>query len=262
MNRIKKWVAMVLAASFVFLLAGCCGPQTPADKGYIEIDGTYCIYNADGLAAWIQAAKSDPSTGCMLLDNITLPAGTELEQVGEYAYEPFVGNFNGNGKTISGLTQPIFGFVGEGGVVANLSLDVNINLKGENGTSYNYIGGVTQQNYGGTISSCTVNGNITVDTYVGCNIGGIAGINTKNGVMKSCVSRVNITAITSDTEANVGGIVGYNNIFGTIKNCTATGKLSATSTKTSNIGGIAGTGYGAITDCSNKTDAAEEIGNS
>lgn len=259
MNRIKKWVAMVLAASFVFLLAGCCGPQTPADKGYIERDGEYYVYNADGLAAWIEATKTAPDTDCLLLDNITIPADMELDQVGVYKVdnEQYEGTFNGNGKTIRGLTKPIFVHIGENGVVTNLNLEVNINLTSFPGTSYNFIGGLVENN-AGRIENCTVTGSVSTNTtYTPCQVGGIAGYNTMSGTIYNCRSEANVTATSpnSDGIVNVGGIVGRND--GTVRGCVASGNISGSAT-TKNLGGIAGADYGTVKSCTNKTNIPDE----
>lgn len=262
MNRIKKWVAMVLAASFVLLLAGCCGPQTPADKGYMMYDDTYLVYSADGLAAWIEAARNDPSTDCMLLDNITIPAGMKLEQVGTSLIdeEQYVGTFNGNGKTISGLTSAIFGYLGEGGLITNLTLEVNIALESVPGiTSYTYVGGMVEDNWGGRIEKCTVRGSISTNTnYTPCHVGGIVGYNTK-GVIYNCRSEADVAAVSSasNSKANVGGIAGSNE--GSVKGCVATGNISG-SADMKRIGGIVGYDRGSVTNCANRTNVGDEIG--
>lgn len=267
MKVFKKMVALVLAASFVFLLAGCCGPQTPADKGYMMYDDSYLVYSADGLAAWIQAAKTDPGTDCMLLDDIIIPAGMELEQVGVSLFdkEQYVGTFNGNGKTISGLTSAIFGYLGEGGLITNLTLEVNIALESVPGiTSCTYVGGMVEDNRGGRIENCTVKGSVSTSTiYSPCHVGGIVGYNTTSGTVYNCRSEVNVTATCSDANGvvNVGGIVGRSD-SGSVQGCVATGSISGSAT-TENLGGIVGASYGSTTvkSCTNRTNIIDEIGN-
>lgn len=267
MKGFKKMVALVLAASFAFLMAGCCGPQTPADKGYMMYDDTYLVYSADGLAAWIEAARNDPSTDCMLLDNITIPAGMKLEQIGASLIdeEQYVGTFNGNGKTISGVTSTIFGYLGEGGLITNLTLEVNIALESVPGiSSYNCVGGMVEDNRGGRIENCTVKGSVsTSTTYSPCHVGGIVGYNTTGGTVYNCRSEVNVTATSSDANGvvNVGGIVGRND-GSSVRGCVATGNISGSAT-TENLGGIVGASYSASTikGCTNQTNIIKEIGN-
>jgi len=102
----------------------------------------------------------------------------------------------------------------------------------------NYIGGIAAYNYG-TIDNCTVTGTISGEGWVG----GIAGQNNENGVIRYSSSAATIEC----TASNIGGIVGDNT--GTVSFCFSTGNVSGRDS----VGGIVGftagfTGSGTIED--------------
>ncbi|MBE8951558.1 MAG: hypothetical protein SR1Q7_00230 [Quinella sp. 1Q7] len=118
----------------------------------------------------------------------------------------FNGTFDGAGFTISNLkistggnNVGLFGYVGEGGTIMNVTLD-NVNVSG--GDS---VGGLIGANRG-TIENCTVSGKVTgtgtgSDSYVG----GLVGRNNTGTVSgNTAISNV------SGTGNGVGGLVGYN----------------------------------------------------
>ncbi|MBQ8674102.1 MAG: hypothetical protein IJ511_08675 [Bacteroides sp.] len=98
--------------------------------GYIVENGTYLVYNADGLQAWHKAAEAIISTGTddtnddwyaeyttdidmpglTLAADITLtgennwaPLGYCVEGESKDVYYPYIGTIDGNGHTITGL---------------------------------------------------------------------------------------------------------------------------------------------------------------
>jgi len=185
----------------------------------------------------------------------------------------FTGSYNGDGFTITGLTinattqyQGMFGYIGTGGKVKDLS------LTGVAITSASNTGGIAGYNNGGTIENCSVTGSVEGTNYTG----GIAGYNTGSGTIQNC-SVTGITASVKGT-SNTGGIAGYNtssNIqnchvtasvvsttgitggivgtiaSGTIQKCYVTGSVTVASLSASNgVGGIAGAASGGtIQDC-------------
>ena len=175
-----------------------------------------------------------------LYENIVL----EMVDAGESNWVPigtagdgngFSGFFDGNSKSISGLTINggeddnigLFGHVDSYGVIENLSLD-NATVSGDL-----RVGSISGYN-GGTIDGCyylsgTINGNHQ--------IGGLAGDNS--GIIENCGSNGNVAA-TGDCG---GGIVGTNTSH--ISNCYSAGNTSGAN----QIGGIAGWSRGIIEDC-------------
>lgn len=181
----------------------------------------------------------------------------------------FNGIFNGNGCTVSNVTviktvaAGLFGYVGTGGSVKNLTISgltaafgtttddmgyvgavacnegavmsVTVGNLDINVPDY-FVGGVVGYN-AGTVSSCTLT---SVTEATGKYIGGIVGTNESGGTVTACLSSA---SITSEGIENAGGIVGTNE-SGTVKNCLATGVLKARQ-----VGGIAAYNTGSITTC-------------
>lgn len=186
---------------------------TAEDLGYfIQDDGSYTVYTANGLLAWNEAAQTDPTINCTLTADINLtdeawtPIGSGFSSSTGYQ-----GTFDGQGRRITGLTittnsaggqnATLFDYIGSDGTVKNLQVEVNYNVQ-QNGAA----GGIAYTNYG-TITACSVTGNIAARTS---DIGGIASIN--NGSIIGCWFDGNLT-----TNYVEGGIVAYN--YGTITAC-------------------------------------------
>lgn len=130
-------------------------------------------------------------------------------------------------------TGSISGFLGIGGIVGlNDGKVSNCQLTENFGNaSLDYIGGIVGLNTG-EIVSCKTAANKTLS---GNNqLGGIVGWNLNDGVLKECVSQINLTAQGS----SIGGIAGRNSGSIEMKNCSVSGTIS--STRGSNIGGIVG----------------------
>ena len=92
------------------------------DLGYsIQNDGSYTVYNADGLLAWNKAVQKDESINCTLTADIDL-TGREWTRIG--TWPGYSGIFNGQGHRITGLnfsaaTTELFGLLNERGVIKN-----------------------------------------------------------------------------------------------------------------------------------------------
>ena len=129
------------------------------DLGYsIQDDGSYMVYNADGLLAWNKAAQKDESINCTLTADIDL-TGKEWTQVGTWP-PGYSGIFNGQGHRITGLnfsaaTTELFGLLNERGVIKNLQL-IGVNLYGSSG----HAAGIVEEN-NGQIIACSVTGKIS-----------------------------------------------------------------------------------------------------
>ena len=128
------------------------------DLGYsIQNDGSYMVYNADGLLAWNKAAQKDESINCTLTADIDL-TGKDWTQIG--TWPGYSGVFNGQGHRITGLnfsaaTTELFGLLNLRGVIKNLQL-IDVNLYGSNGSA----AGIVDQN-NGQIIACSVTGKIS-----------------------------------------------------------------------------------------------------
>ena len=128
------------------------------DLGYsIQNDGSYTVYNADGLLAWNKAAQKDESINCTLTADIDL-TGKDWTQIG--TWPGYSGVFNGQGHRITGLnfsaaTTELFGLLNLRGVIKNLQL-IDVNLYGSSGSA----AGIVEQNEG-QIIACSVTGKIS-----------------------------------------------------------------------------------------------------
>ena len=128
------------------------------DLGYsIQNDGSYMVYNADGLLAWNKAVQKDESINCTLTADIDL-TGREWTRIG--TWPGYSGIFNGQGHRITGLnfsaaTTELFGLLNVRGVIKNLQL-IDVNLYGSSGSA----AGIVEQNEG-QIIACSVTGKIS-----------------------------------------------------------------------------------------------------
>ena len=128
------------------------------DLGYsIQDDGSYMVYNADGLLAWNKAAQKDESINCTLTADIDM-TGREWTRLG--TWPGYSGIFNGQGYRITGLnfsaeTTKLFGLLNGRGVIKNLQL-IDVNLYGSSGPA----AGIVEQNEG-KIIACSVTGKIS-----------------------------------------------------------------------------------------------------
>ena len=128
------------------------------DLGYsIQNDGSYMVYNADGLLAWNKAAQKDESINCTLTADIDL-TGKDWTRIG--TWPGYSGVFNGQGHRITGLnisaaTTELFGLLNVRGVIKNLQL-IDVNLYGSSGPA----AGIVEQNEG-KIIACSVTGKIS-----------------------------------------------------------------------------------------------------
>ena len=160
---------------------------------------------------------------------------------------PFTGTFDGNGHSIKGLYvyvseilyihyQGLFGYVGSGGRVQNLTISGNVS-----GAPNSSVGGVVGYNDGGTIENCKFEGSIRGTTN--CFAGGVVGQNN-GGTVKNCSN----TGTVSGTDTSAGGVVGEN-YGGTVTNChNNTGTVSGDDNP---AGGVVGENSGTVENCSN-----------
>ncbi|WP_018443391.1 beta strand repeat-containing protein [Trinickia symbiotica] len=186
--------------------------------------------------------------------------GLGFAPIGNGVENAFLGTFDGNGKTISGLTinNPnnenigLFGFVRDGAIS-------NVSLTHFNVTGSRFVGALVGINQGGTISNVSVdNGTVTAtsntllnDTSGNTNVGGLIGDNLSDGssfpaaITNATVgSGVTITAsgLGSTIEGQVGGLVGWNR-GGVISHSGS----AASVTGDNLIGGLVGLNDGSIT---------------
>ena len=258
------------------------------DLGYtIESNGSYTVYNADGLmnvAELVNGGKTD--INITLDKNIDL-TGKDWTPIGTDYDNSYKGTFDGGGHTITGLTfttndeyAGLFGWLNRAGTVKNVVMEgVQITSNQIYGGS---IGGVVGYSWG-TIENCSVSGSVSGTVYVGgvvgaqiggsitgcsssatvkgtVDVGGVAG--EKWGSMTACYATGNVTLeIDSPKNLSGGGLVGFNG-GSSVLACYATGNVTSTGSSTGNvhIGGFLGDNYTTVTACYWKNNHEQGIG--
>ena len=212
--------------------------ETTWDSTPIEIIGLeiadggtrYIVSSPAALEAWATEMKNDATQNL----NCTLAADIDLTGKEWTPIPGYTGAFDGDGKTITGLTinqssennVGLFASIGIEGTVKNLKLD-DVNI-----TAGSNVGAIAGEN-SGTIENCSVSGSVTSSNMSSDCVGGIVGQN--NGTITGCHSSATVEGI-----AYVGGIAGKSNA--SITACSSTGDVTATknSTNYSYAGGVVG----------------------
>ena len=260
------------------------------DLGYtIESNGSYTVYNADGLmniAELVNGGKTD--INITLDKNIDL-TGKDWTPIGTDYDNSYTGTFDGGGHTITGLTVTtndkyvgLFGYLNRAGTVKNVVMEgIQITSNQIYGGS---IGGVVGTSWG-TIENCSVSGSVSGTVYVGgvvgvqidgsitgcsssatvkgmVDVGGVAGQTNSGATMTACYATGNVT-LELDPKKNIagGGLVGMNGGNGLLA-CYATGNVTSTGSSTGNvhIGGLLGNNYTTVTACYWKNNHEQGIG--
>ncbi|ONK23582.1 hypothetical protein BLX87_10205 [Bacillus sp. VT-16-64] len=141
--------------------------------------------------------------------------------------KPFMGELNGNNKTIRHFHSNVGGlFQLNGGTIKNIGM-IDAKVVGEKGAAQ---AGMVVNLNNGIVENVFSTGSITGDNTVG----GIVGYS--NGVIKNSYSHADVTANVSQA----GGVVGITNAGSVTEKVYAAGSVTA---KKSNAGGITGYGY-------------------
>ena len=249
------------------------------DLGYtIESNGSYTVYNADGLlniAELVNGGKTD--INITLDKNIDL-TGKDWTPIGTDYDNSYKGTFDGGGHTITGLTfttndeyAGLFGWLNRAGTVKNVVMEgVQITSNQIYGGS---IGGVAGYSWG-TIENCSVSGSVSGTVYVGgvvgaqidgsitgcsssatvkgmVDVGGVAGQTNGGATLTACYATGNVI-IEIDPVKNIsgGGLVGMNGGNGLFA-CYATGNVTSTGSSTGNVHifGLLGDNYTTVNAC-------------
>ena len=257
-----------------------------AAKGYIiEDDGSYTVYNANGLLAWNEAAQKDVLINCTLTADIDL-TGKDWMPIG--TSNSYSGTFDGGGHTITGLTVTtndeyagLFGRLGKAGTVKNVVME-GVQITSNHGSGL--AGGVVGYSVG-TIENCSVSGSVSGTVYVGgvvgaqwggsitgcsssatvkgmVDVGGVAGQTNVDVTLTACYATGDVT-LEIDPIKNIsgGGLVGFNGGSGVLA-CYATGNVTSTGSSTGkvHIGGFLGDNYTTVTACYWKNNHEQGIG--
>ena len=247
------------------------------DLGYtIESNGSYTVYNADGLlnvAELVNGGKTD--INITLEKNIDL-TGKDWTPIGTDYDNSYKGTFDGGGHTITGLTfttndeyAGLFGWLNRAGTVKNVVMEgVQITSNQIYGGS---IGGVVGYSWG-TIENCSVSGSVSGTVYVGgvvgaqiggsitgcsssatvkgtVDVGGVAGQTNSSATLTACYATGNVTIEINPAKNIAGGSLVGMNAGSSLLACYATGNVTSTGSSTGkvHIGGFLGNNYTTVT---------------
>ena len=259
--------------------------------GYtIESNGSYTVYNADGLmniAELVNGGKTDIN---ITLDKDIDLTGKGWTPIGTNYDNRYKGTFDGRGHTIKGLTVTtndqfvgLFGYLDRAGTVKNVVME-DIQITSNHVLMSGCTGGVVGYSWG-TIENCSVSGSVSGTVYVGgvvgvqiggsitgcsssatvkgtVDVGGVAGQTNSSATLTACYATGNVI-IEMAPKKNIagGGLVGMN-AGSSLLACYATGNVTSTGSSTGNvsIGGFLGGNYTTVTACYWKNNHEQGIG--
>ena len=222
-------------------------PVTPTD-------GVYEIGTAAELA-WFadQVNAGNTAYHARLTANIYVNYGQTSNTwtpIGDYSHM-YTGTFDGNGKSVYGLTAALFGYTGEGALVKNVTVYGSNHAADDKDTAPK--GGISNQAYGsfeGCVSYMTISAKWSV-------VGGIVGRLYAAGHITDCANYGAISSNWTGADQNsptyvaeVGGIAGSSS--GPITRSFNAGAVTVAQKGYGGVGGIAGVlKSAAISDCYN-----------
>ena len=260
------------------------------DLGYtIESNGSYTVYNADGLmnvAELVNGGKTD--INITLDKNIDL-TGKDWTPIGTDYDNSYTGTFDGGGHTITGLTfttndkyAGLFGWLNKAGTVKNVVME---GVQITNNRSWSaFAGGVAGYSWG-TIENCSVSGSVSGTVYVGgvvgaqiggsitgcsssatvkgtVDVGGVAGQTNSSATLTACYATGNVIIEINPKKNIAGGSLVGMNAGSSLLACYATGNVTSTGSSTGymHIGGFLGNNYTTVTACYWKNNYEQGIG--
>lgn len=213
------------------------------------------IWNAETLQDFATRVANGEST----LNARLTPSAASIDASGLSwtPVEDYKGTFDGNGKTISGLTQPLFGTLK--GVVKNLTLNSTIS---ETSATIGSIGMFAKRIEPSSevddvpgLQNCTASGSVTYTPASAlennCQVGGLVG-NNVGGTITGCTNNATVTLAdngeTNGGQPSIGGVAGRTQKGGDLKTqgeisgCTNNGTVILDSDFSNNvyIGGVLG----------------------
>jgi hypothetical protein len=228
-----------------------------------EINSVADLLAVSGDANYVLMVDLDLSN-----DDASSAEGEQLadeETSGDLSYIPngFTGTLDGGGKTISGLTKPLFDEIGGDGVSSEIS---NLTLIANELTGVSGRGILANETFIGT-EIVDVHGVGDVDGGVNTDVGGlvgtlgtgelressftgdVTGTNTVGGLVGLAFGDITDSTFSGSAtgERYVGGIAGGTGAP-TISNSSASGNVTGLAGGEGNIGGLVGGGSATITD--------------
>ena len=182
--------------------------------------------------AW---SKNYRLTADIDFSKLTAAEQTKTKSIGRITY-PFMGEFDGQGHTITGLTlsnndSGLFWYTGATAYIHDLTIDGANVLFSDNAAV------LVHNNYGRIEKCAVVNTNITADT--GAVLGGM--VSRNYGIIRSSYVQGGTLTSNSLTATGHAGFVGANEAGGQIEGCWTSMAVNTTSEY---AGGFVGLGYG------------------
>ena len=197
----------------------------------------------------VEWGKNYRLTADIDFSGLTAAEQTKTKSIGRITY-PFMGEFDGQGHTITGLTlsnndSGLFWYTGATAYIHDLTIEganvlfsdnaavlvhnnygriekcavVNTNITADTGA---VLGGMVSRNYGIIRSSYVQGGTLTSNSLTATGHAGFVGANEAGGLIEGCWTSMAVNT----TSEYAGGFVGLG-YGGTIRNCFALGNVSA-----------------------------------
>lgn len=197
----------------------------------------------------VEWGKNYRLTADIDFSKLTAAEQTKTKSIGRITY-PFMGEFDGQGHTITGLTlsnndSGLFWYTGATAYIHDLTIEganvlfsdnaavlvhnnygrmekcavVNTNITADTGA---VLGGMVSRNYGIIRSSYVQGGTLTSNSLTATGHAGFVGANEAGGLIEGCWTSMAVNT----TSEYAGGFVGLG-YGGTIRNCFALGNVSA-----------------------------------
>lgn len=197
----------------------------------------------------VEWSKNYRLTADIDFSGLTAAEQTKTKSIGRITY-PFMGEFDGQGHTITGLTlsnndSGLFWYTGATAYIHDLTIEganvlfsdnaavlmhnnygrmekcavVNTNITADTGA---VLGGMVSRNYGIIRSSYVQGGTLTSNSLTATGHAGFVGANEAGGLIEGCWTSMAVNT----TSEYAGGFVGLG-YGGTIRNCFALGNVSA-----------------------------------
>ena len=252
----------------------------------LTVSTTQAFANAINSVADLLAVSGDANYVLMVdldlsNDDASLAEGKQLadmETSGDPSYIPngFTGTLDGGGKTISGLTKPLFDEIGGDGIISEISnltliADESSGVSGRGilanetliGTEIVNVHGVGDVNGGanadvGGLVGTLGTGEISESSFTG----DVTGTNTVGGLVGLAFGDITNSTFNGSVagERYVGGIAGGTGAP-TISNSSAAGNVMGLAGGEGNIGGLVGGGSATITDSNADVTVTGATGN-
>jgi len=235
----------------------------------------FLIANTQQLKKLVDEANDsyDYSNTCFKLVTDIEVTANEWIPIG-YAYA-FIGIFDGNGHTISGMLKSanyenfgFFGKLGQDARVSNLTIAATVKHEGKflstTRSTFAQTGAIAGVHNGKNvlIENCHITGTVTGGIAQNVRTGGILGYGNEGITIRNCdvsndVIGGNSVGISGFSQTS--GIAGI--LMGEISNCTVLKSAKITGGDAENIfysrtGGITGENHGKVVDCTNQADVS------